>query len=211
MTIVSFRNTLIRSIVAGIIIGIACSAFLSVSNRYFGGFLFSFALFSIIQFGFALFTGKVGYIPEKKPSYILEVLVALLGNLIGTGISALLLSFTGTWNKISGNASEVMSAKLADSSAGSFILAVFCGILMYLAIENAAVCRSKGYDTSLIFGTVLPVVLFIFCGFNHSIADSFYMFSSSVSTEGIFYILRVAAGNAVGGMLIPITRIMTKE
>lgn len=211
MTIVSLRNILIKSIIAGIIVGIACSAFLSVSNRYFGGILFSFALFSIIQFGFALFTGKVGYIPEKKPSYILEVLAALFGNLLGTGVSALLLSFTGTWNRISKNASEIMSLKLSDSASGSFILAVFCGILMYLAIENAAVCRSKGYDTSLIFGTVLPVVLFIFCGFNHSIADSFYLFSSSVSTEGILYILRVAAGNALGGMLIPISKIITKE
>ena len=77
---------------------------------------------------------------------------------------------------------------------------------MYLAVENAKNCRSKGHDVSMIFGTAVPVMLFIFCGFNHSVADCFYLFAADVSLSGVLYILVVAIGNAMGGMFIPLMK-----
>jgi len=64
-------------------------------------------------------------------------------------------------------------------------------------------CREKSNDTSMVFGVALPVMVFIFSGFNHSVADCYYLFVSHVTADRLVYILVVMLGNALGGMLIP--------
>lgn len=206
MKLESFKSILAKAIMSGIMIGIGGTIYLMSENKYIGGFLFSFGLFTIIQLGFALYTGKVGYIPENKPIYIREVLITLLGNIIGTGITALLIRLTRIGDKVHEGAVAAMATKMSDGVLSRLILGFFCGMLMYLAVDNAKNCRAKGHDTSLIFGTVVPVMLFIFCGFNHSIADCFYLFAADVSVSGILYIIVVAIGNALGGMFIPLMK-----
>lgn len=195
-------KTFIKAVLAGIMIGVGGIVYLSAENKVVGAFLFSFGLFTIVRSGFALYTGKVGYIPENKLSYIPEVLMTLAGNITGTGITALLIRFTHIWDKIHISAVNIMTAKVADSMASRFILGIFCGMLMYLAVENGKNCRDKS-DVSFVFGICVPVMIFILSGFNHSVADCFYYFSADVTIDGALYILTVALGNAVGGMLIP--------
>lgn len=77
---------------------------------------------------------------------------------------------------------------------------------MYLAVDNGRRCRKNNHDLSFVFGIVVPVMLFIFCGFNHSIADCFYMFAANPSLNGSVYILTVVFGNALGGMLVPLAK-----
>lgn len=206
MKLESFRSILAKAIMSGVMIGLGGTVYLMADNKYVGGFLFSFGLFTIIQLGFALFTGKVGYIPERKPIYIREVLITLLGNIIGTGFTALLVRMTRIGVKVHENAVAVMETKMSDGILSRFILGFFCGMLMYLAVENGKNCREKGHDMSMIFGTVVPVMLFIFCGFNHSIADCFYLFAADFSAAGALYILVVVLGNALGGMFIPLMK-----
>lgn len=198
-----FISTLAKAVAAGIMIGIGGIVYLTAENKIVGSLLFSFGLFTIIRSGFALYTGKVGYIPENSPKYILEVLTTLLGNIAGTGLMAGLVLLTRIGGKIHENALASMTVKIGDSIPSRFILGIFCGLLMYLAVENARVCREKNADTSLVFGTAIPVMIFIISGFNHSVADCFYFFAAYPSIEGVLYILTVALGNAVGGMLIP--------
>ena len=79
-------------------------------------------------------------------------------------------------------------------------------MLMYLAVDNGKKCRTVKTDVSFVFGVSVPVMVFIFCGFNHSVADCFYMFAAGVSLKGILYVLMVAFGNACGGMFIPLMK-----
>ena len=102
-----------------------------------------------------------------------------------------------------------MDTKLGDSIESRFILGIFCGLLMYLAVQNARICRETGADTSLVFGTAVPVMIFILSGFNHSVADCFYCFAAYPTGEGIIYLGTVVVGNAVGGMLIPFLKKFT--
>ncbi|MBQ8297298.1 MAG: formate/nitrite transporter family protein [Ruminococcus sp.] len=206
MKLESFKSILAKAIMSGIMIGVGGSVYLLVDNKYLGGFLFSFGLFTIIQCGFALYTGKVGYIPENKPIYIREVLITLLGNVIGTGLAAALVRLTRVGAKIHENAAAAMDTKLNDDILSQLILGLFCGMLMYLAVDNGKRCRANNHDASFIFGTAVPVMVFIFCGFNHSVADCFYMFAANPSVDGSVYILIVAIGNALGGMLIPMMK-----
>lgn len=206
MKLESFRSILIKAILSGLMIGVGGTVYLMVDNKYLGGFLFSFGLFTIIQCGFALYTGKVGYIPENKPIYIREVAITLLGNVIGTGAAGALVRLTRVGAKVHENAAAAMDTKLSDDILSQFILGIFCGMLMYLAVDNGKRCRANKHDASFIFGTSVPVMVFIFCGFNHSVADCFYMFAADPTLDGCVYILIVALGNAVGGMLIPLAK-----
>ena len=198
----SFKSILTKAVLSGIMIGIGGTVYLAVENKYLGGFLFSLGLFTILRYGFALYTGKVGYIPDRKPDYIKEVGTTLLGNVLGTGLTAILIRLTRTGLLVHENALKAMNTKMGDSFTGRLILGFFCGILMFVAVDNGNRCKSENRDMSFIFGTVLPIMVFIFCGFNHSVADCFYMFASGPSLSG--YLLTIVLGNALGGMLIPI-------
>lgn len=203
MSAESFIGILVKSIMSGVLVGIGAIVYLLSDNKYLGAFLFSLGLFTIIQFDFSLFTGKVGYTPENKPAYIGDLLITLLGNICGTAAVAAAIMPTHIWNSVHEKSEIIINAKTSDSLIGQLILGLFCGLLMYIAIENNRMCRKKGYDISALFGIVTPVMVFIICGFNHSVADCFYIFAASPSPKHIIYIFTVAIGNAIGAMIIP--------
>jgi len=209
MKVESFKSIFSKAVLSGILIGIGGTVYLAVENKYLGGFLFSLGLFTILRYSFALYTGKVGYIPEKKPIYLREVGITLLGNITGTGITALLIRLSRTGISVHENALNAMHTKMSDGFLSRLILGFFCGLLMFIAVDNGNRCKEENRDMSFIFGTVLPVMVFIFCGFNHSVADCFYFFAAVDSPEmifsGIIYLLTIVIGNALGGMLIPLS------
>ena len=79
-----------NGISAGVMIIIGCAIFLACDNKYVGAVLFAVALLTICFKGFSLFTGKVGYLPEKHGKE--EISVLLLG-LLGNAIATILLGF----------------------------------------------------------------------------------------------------------------------
>jgi len=208
MKLESFKSILVKAILSGILIGVGGTVYLAVENKYLGGFLFSLGLFTILRYGFALYTGKVGYIPERKPIYLREVGITLLGNIIGTGIAALLIRLSRTGVTVHANAINAMNTKMGDGFLSRLILGIFCGIMMFIAVDNGNRCKAEKLDGSFLFGTVLPIMVFIFCGFNHSVADCFYFFAAIESPDmilpGMGYILTIVLGNALGGMFIPV-------
>ena len=80
----------LRSLLTGVAIAIGGTVYLSCPNKYLGAFLFGIGLFVILSFGFNLFTGKVGYAVENKPSYLGELGIIWLGDNI---TSVFILSF----------------------------------------------------------------------------------------------------------------------
>ena len=52
---------LIKSILAGIMIGIGGTIYLSLDNKIVGSILFAIGLFVIVVYSFNLYTGKIGY------------------------------------------------------------------------------------------------------------------------------------------------------
>lgn len=201
----------LNAVLSGIMISIGGAVYLLCENKIIGSFLFSFGLFTIVQRGFALYTGKVGYIPENSPVYIIETLITLIGNIAGTALTAILLQHTRFSQTLHEKAAVCMAAKTSDSIASQLILGAFCGMLMYLAVDNAKESRKKNADMSFVFGICIPVMIFIICSFNHSIADAFYMFSAGTFPKDAPYILTVAAGNAIGGMLMPFVKKITSS
>ena len=85
---------LIKSILAGIMIGIGATTYLSIENKIVGSVLFSIGLFIIVTKELNLFTGKIVYIVNNDFKYVKEVFITLIGNFIGTFIVGYILKFT---------------------------------------------------------------------------------------------------------------------
>lgn len=190
-------------IAAGIILTIGCAANISADSKFAGAFLFSIGLFAIINFKFGLYTGKAGYMALRPYSYIGEVVLTLIGNFIGAAVAGSLLSMAFT--DLYAGASKIMETKITSSPATAAIAAVFCGILMFTAVEGNRHATEKSDFVGGLFMVVMPVMAFIICGFNHSIADFGYFFLSRAMLpyEFLPYIVLVILGNALGCMIIP--------
>lgn len=196
-------NILVRAFLTGIAIGIGGAVFLSCESKVVGAFLFGTGLFAILTFGFYLYTGKVGYIVENKPEYIGEVALIWLGNLIGTFVSARLLLLTRVAG-IASKAASMCEVKMNDNLVSLFVLAIFCGMLMFIAADGY---KKISHETGKCLAIFLPVMAFILSGFEHCIANMFYFSLADAWTVKSFgYLLVMTLGNAAGGMLIPLCR-----
>lgn len=205
------KKCMIDAVLAGIAIAIGGTVYLSCDNKYIGTFLFGFGLFTIVTFKLALYTGKIGYVPEKDRRYSAEVIVTLVGNLIGTFISAYILRFTKIYEAVLGKAEKIVTSKLEGTFVSCFILAVFCGMLMYIAVESNRISKQNNDNVSAVLGIFLPVAVFILAGFNHSIADMFYISLGKITADKCVYLITVIVGNACGGMFIPFCKILKGE
>ena len=189
-------NKIASGVCAGILISIGGSVFLSCENKVIGAVLFTVALLCICYKGYALFTGKVGYLPEKADQEAFSVLLlGLLGNAIGTIACGYLLRFA---IPAIGTAAETLCAGKLETQAlwQTFVRAIFCGVLMYLAV-------SIFRDSKTPLGIAFCIPVFILSGFEHSIADLYYFAASGiVSLRAFAFLWVVIAGNSVGGVLL---------
>lgn len=196
-------DVFLRAVMTGFAIGIGGSVYLSCDNKYMGAFLFGTGLFVILSFGFNLFTGKVGYAVENKPSYIIDLILIWLGNLTGTAIMGGMILCTRI-APIGEKAAEICSVKFNDNLLSIFILAIFCGMLMFIAADGFKKIENPVEKMLAVF---LPVMAFILSGYEHCIANMFYFtIAKAWSANTVLYLLVMTMGNAVGGMFIPFVK-----
>ena len=89
--------------------------------------------------------------------------------------------------------------KLADSYLSLFILGMLCNVMIYIAVDGYNKIEMEiGKYSSLCLG----VMVFIICGFEHSIADMFYFWvKGGYTMEVVARLLVITVGNAVGGIM----------
>ena len=168
---------------ASLLIGLGDFVLLKIGEPI-GPFLFAFGLLGVCVLGLNLFTGKCGFLIEDGIK-ISDLAIILIANLVfGYAIGAMFSLFDAA---IVGAA----EAKVVNwnMSLEFFLKSVMCGVIMYLAVEL--------YRRGTKLGILLGVPLFIFCGFQHSIANVITM---GVAVEFSWTILLCAAGNFVGAI-----------
>lgn len=198
-----YFDIFLRAVLTGFAIGIGGAVNLSCDNKYVGAFLFGTGLFVILFFGFSLFTGKVGYAVENPPSYLIDLAVIWLGNLLGTTLTGWLILGTRI-SAIGERAAGMCETKLGDSAVSILILAFFCGMLMFIAADGYKTIKNPVGQVLVIF---LPVMVFILSGFEHCVANMFYFtVGSAWSPKALGWLLLMSLGNALGGIFIPLVR-----
>lgn len=190
-------KTFVSAVLAGMCVGFGGVVFLSLDNRIIGSVMFTVGLFTICTFGLHLFTGKVCYAPENGKSYNLALPVIWLGNLAGTGVTALIVKLSRI-DGIAEQATELTAVKLDDSILSLFLLGVLCNIFIYIAVDGYKnTPHELGKYLSLFFG----VMVFILAGTEHCVADMFYFWLSGWSVDAAVRVLVITLGNAAGGIL----------
>lgn len=187
---------------AGTLIAIGGGVFLgcrSMGNvgQIAGAVFFTVALLCICLQGYALYTGRIGFIPEKHDAEALSALfLGLAGNLSATMLWGLAVRYAIP--SAAEAADAVAAAKLTQSFPQTLLRATLCGVLMYLAVT---VWRDRSKVVAILF----CVPAFILAGFEHSIADFFY-FSAAAEFSGQMWLFTLAAllGNSVGAILLPL-------
>ncbi len=181
---------MIQSIFAGILIGLGCVVYVCTPDHYVGSFLFSLGLITVVLRQYNLFTGKVGFV--NNPREFLGTLVMFVGNAIGAAIVGVCVGYTRMGLD---GAHNIVATKLNDNPLSAFILSIGCGIMMYLAVSN----YKKKENLLLI---IMPIMIFILCGFEHCIANvCYFAMTGEFTLKAMLYIFIMVSGNAVGSLL----------
>lgn len=178
-------NLIKKSIAASLLISLGNYVLLKIGNPL-GPFLFSFGLLGVCYLKLNLFTGKCGFIFENKIK-VIDILIILIVNLIFGYLFGYLYSYV--------DKSLVQSALLKVStyefSFSFFVKSFMCGVIMYLAV--------KMYKEKTALGIIFGVPLFIFSGFQHSIAN---IITLGVASTFDWSIILCILGNFIGSLFV---------
>ncbi|MBQ9709961.1 MAG: formate/nitrite transporter family protein [Clostridia bacterium] len=210
----------VYSIFAGICIAFSALLFLYASSLSDGeavskaicSLLFSFGLFFIIVMEYKLFTGMVAGLADMKPKQWFDLVICYVFNTVGILIIVVIFKlFNNSVSKaVFERSVTVMTGKLSSSMLGSFFSAVCCGMMITFAVKANGKAVKKGLSGTLCI--LFPVLMFIFMGFEHSIADQVYIFLAVLGgaemdpVRVLLFAATVAFGNVVGGVFFPLLR-----
>lgn len=213
------RKLIMKSILAGMCVSFGVIAYgLAKNEGILGASLFSIGILLVIEFDFKLFTS---YVPKYAPlgveeskvktylKYIRNCLLVCFFNFCGaaavagivhlTRISELTVGSYGTFTNVM---DSVVATKLADGYLSVFLMSIFCGIII------ACICKADKWKRNIGYIVIL-IITFVICGFDHVVANSFYLVYTGElwTSAGIVYFLISLIGNFIGGylfMLVPL-------
>ncbi|MBQ3318535.1 formate/nitrite transporter family protein [Candidatus Saccharibacteria bacterium] len=179
-------STLIKkSVAASLLIGLGDYALLKLGSPL-GPIIFAFGLLGVCYLSLNLFTGKCGFLFENHLK-IKNLLLILVVNLISGYLIGLIFSLAD--ESLIATATDKVATW--DFSLAFFIKSVLCGVIMYLAVKM----YKKGTPLGILFG----IPLFIFCGFQHCIAN---VITLGAARTFDWSLLLCIFGNFAGSILI---------
>lgn len=200
--------------------------------RLITGILFSFGLAMCMLTGAELFTGNtmlgLGVLHRRItfPQMLRNWGLVYLGNFVGSLLVAAGCAFLGQFN-YSGSELAVYTIKIAVAKCDislptALVFGIFCNVLVCAGV----LCSLSAKDTAgRILGACVPVTVFVVCGFEHCIANMYYIpagifaamnpeyaaLATGVGLDlsglgwGAFFLnnlIPVTIGNIIGGMAL---------
>ena len=224
---------LVLGMLAGMFIGFGAIAFQIATatiggnlGKFVGAFLFPTGLALVLLAGSELFTGNcLLVIPllEKEAGIggvLKNWLFVYLGNFLGSAVLAFLLVFGHTPSAIDGALLDTMmataTAKVAISFGDAVFRGILCNIMVCLAVWMSFAAKTAGGKIASLY---LPIVVFVLAGFEHSVANMYYILAG-IFANGVYQmgettvnigsmlvnnLLPVTIGNIIGGALVGLT------
>ena len=174
-----------KSIGAALLIALGNFGLLKLGSPI-GPVIFAFGLLGVCYMRQNLFTGKCGFLIEDKIK-VIDLLIILIVNLIAGYLFGLLFSIADT----SIIDAAIKKVSTWDLSIAFLIKSFLCGVIMYIAVYM----YKKGTPLGIIFG----IPLFIFCGFQHCIANIITM---GVAKTWHTSIIISVLGNFIGSLFM---------
>ena len=186
----SIINQFVLGILAGVFIAFGAQASNMATHtipdistaKFIGGLIFTAGLMLVLMAGAELFTGNnlmIISLIEKKitPLQLLRSwIVVYLGNLTGSIFIALLILWSGqlsyTGGLLGGVTLKTAAGKTSLPFTQAFILGILCNWLVCLAVWTSFGAKEGISKAVCIF---FPIWLFVASGFEHSIANMYYI------------------------------------
>lgn len=176
---------------------------------------FAAALSLVVMAGAELFTGNnfvmasAAFTGEVKWGDAIKLwIVCYIGNLAGSLLAAVMFHLTGLAGGAVGEViATVAAAKMGGVALNLFVKAIFCNMLVCLAVWCGARMKSESGKLIMIFWCIY---VFVVCGFEHSVANMTIMASGLLDPNGVaglsvggyvYNLAVVTIGNMIGGIL----------
>lgn len=216
-------------IFAGVYIGIGGILYSLMTNlsgnqtlfKFSGAFLFCVGLILIIFRKAQLFTGNnlmIASVISKRmtiPQMVKNWMSVYLGNFIGSLLIVILFYFLSSQSdSLPNHLASIANKKTSYSFFTAYSKAIYCNVLVCIAVWFAVI--NKTTLTKLI-GIIIPITTFVFLGFEHSIANMFFIplglsFTSGslASNTQLFFgnLIPVTIGNITGGLIVSLTLLL---
>ena len=228
----STKDTLIRAFMAGAILGLAAVFAITVAvqtgSPLVGAMLFPVGFIMLYLMKFDLLTGVFTLVPlaliDKRPGATMGGLLrnwalVFVGNFAGALTTAFMISFILTYGyNVDGGAIAAKVGSIGESRTLGyqahgldgwitiFIRGILCNWMVSMGVVGAMISTSASGKMMAMW---MPVMLFFFMGFEHSIVNMF-LFPFSMIMGGNFTIvdyfvwneIPTVLGNLVGGFLL---------
>lgn len=179
-------------------------------GKVLGSVLFSVGLFTVCACSLSLYTGKIGLVYEKKQtlSFYLSLPIMIIGNAIGAIGLGYLCYFIFRNTDLINTAIAASDKRLVFTSFDNFLAcslqSLLCGLCVYLAVKSFAYKKISFLGTLLL---VLFVFIFVYCGFQHCIANMFYFsfangWCGNAAINLVLCILFNSIGPVIGVLLL---------
>ncbi|GAB3748580.1 formate/nitrite transporter family protein [Microlunatus parietis] len=226
----STRDTLIRAFMAGAILALAAAFAVTISTRtgqpLVGAILFPIGFCLLVLLGFDLLTGVFTLAPlawlDRRPGITVRAVLrnwglVFLGNFAGALTVALMMAVYFTYGftqapdavgEAIGQIGTSRTVGYADHGAAGmltlFLRGVMCNWMVSTGVIGAMISKSV---PGKILCMWLPVLVFFYMGFEHSIVNMF-LFPSGLLLGGEFTVvdyllwneIPTVLGNLVGGL-----------
>lgn len=187
--------------------------------RLAGGLTFSLGLVLVVVGGAELFTGNnliamawaVGCV--RTSQVVKNWLWVYVGNLLGAVGTAVLVLLAGVQGLGGGAVGETMvqiaRSKIALDPVSAVARGILCNVLVCLAVW---LCMGARSVTDKILAILLPISAFVACGFEHSVANMYFLPIGIVLAAGgpaplsilgaLSNLALVTIGNIFGGTIL---------
>lgn len=235
-----FGRLFVLAVMAGLFIGLgaavcntAVHSIADVSTgKIISGLLFPFGLGMVMLMGAELFTGNVmiGISVLNRDTTLVRMLrnwgIVYFGNFVGAALLAFACARFGQMGLSQGGLAAY-TIKVAAAKCGlPFVNALVMGILCNILVCTGVLCSISAKDTTgRILGAYIPVAFFVICGFEHSVANMYYVpaglfalgvpeYAALAAQQGInvsaltwgnfllHNLLPVTIGNILGGLAV---------
>ena len=215
-------KTFLLAVFAGMFIALAgvASTFAGCyTNKVCGAVIFCGGLAMVLVAGSELFTGNcllIMPLMDKKVKFSAAVknwVIVYIGNFVGAIFVAALSVYSGALDAVSQSAFDISLNKTSLTFIEALLRGVLCNILVCIA---AWMSFSSDKTGDKIIAVIFPVTFFVLCGFEHSVANMYFIpagmmlnLKLSISGQGatlfgflVKNLLPVTIGNLIGGVLI---------
>ena len=223
-------SAFVLGVMAGAFISLGAAFMLAVqsdaalpfaASKLLGALVFCVGLFLVLAAGAELFTGNCLMVMGPLSGrfswgrLLSSWVVVLAGNALGAALMALLMAAADV-GSLNGGALAETAVSVAEGKAALawgtvFARGVLCNLLVCLAVWISHAANSV---TDKFFSALLPVMAFVTCGFEHCVANMFFLpyalvLQATGAAEGSLGLAGIASnlsaatlGNLVGGVCL---------